>query len=339
MAVSAYDNILLSDAQKKQLEALSQAWTAANAAGDTAGMESAHTAAEAIRRQNGYQGGDAGDQYIPLEKETESGAYTPASLLGYQPQTGAVDRLYDAQQTATLQALESAYNQNRAAAEAALQALPDQYRAAMNETAANAARARQSYRETAATSGLGSGAGSQAALAQNLQLQGDLNTIRSQEQAATQDAYDRILGLETAYRDAVAQAQAESEQSRAEAMLAEYQKAAEAAVGVSQAQAQENYRGWESQFALSEAQREAQEAALERAEAAAQREAEAKKEAEEEARRAAEEAQEEARRAAETMAKYGDFSGYLALGYTAQQVAQMRRVWLAKNPKAAWAAY
>lgn len=37
-------------------------------------------------------------------------------------------------------------------------------------------------------------------------------------------------------------------------------------------------------------------------------------------------------KAAETLAKYGDFSGFLALGYTQEQVNQMQRVWGVQNP-------
>ena len=40
---------------------------------------------------------------------------------------------------------------------------------------------------------------------------------------------------------------------------------------------------------------------------------------------------------AETLAKFGDFSGYLALGYTNDQIEQMRAVWRAANPDIAWA--
>lgn len=37
---------------------------------------------------------------------------------------------------------------------------------------------------------------------------------------------------------------------------------------------------------------------------------------------------------AETLAKFGDFSGYAALGYTAEQIAQMRAQWLLEHPQA-----
>jgi murein L,D-transpeptidase YcbB/YkuD len=41
--------------------------------------------------------------------------------------------------------------------------------------------------------------------------------------------------------------------------------------------------------------------------------------------------------AAETLAAYGNFSGYLALGYTPEQVEHMRSVWAAANPELAGA--
>lgn len=55
-------------------------WAAANAAGDTAGMEAAHAAAEALRAQAGYSGGADGSQYIPLSTTpTTQAATTVAS--------------------------------------------------------------------------------------------------------------------------------------------------------------------------------------------------------------------------------------------------------------------
>ena len=38
---------------------------------------------------------------------------------------------------------------------------------------------------------------------------------------------------------------------------------------------------------------------------------------------------------ADTLAQFGDFSGYAALGYSADDIAQMRAVWAAKNPQLA----
>lgn len=38
---------------------------------------------------------------------------------------------------------------------------------------------------------------------------------------------------------------------------------------------------------------------------------------------------------AETLAAFGNFSGYLALGYSQDQVEQMRKAWAAMNPNLA----
>lgn len=46
-------------------------WAKAQAAGDTAGMEAAHAAAEAIRQGYGYSGGSDGSDYFGLQKEQE----------------------------------------------------------------------------------------------------------------------------------------------------------------------------------------------------------------------------------------------------------------------------
>lgn len=53
----------LSRELQAQIAALKQAYADAQAAGDTAGMQSAHAQAEAIRNQNGYTGGSDGSGY------------------------------------------------------------------------------------------------------------------------------------------------------------------------------------------------------------------------------------------------------------------------------------
>ena len=49
----------------QQIQAAKSAWEAANAAGDRAGMDAAHQAAESIRAAYGYSGGVDGSQYLP----------------------------------------------------------------------------------------------------------------------------------------------------------------------------------------------------------------------------------------------------------------------------------
>ena len=56
----------MSGIDRAALTAAQQSWQAAQAAGDRAGMDTAHRQAEAIRRQYQYSGGADGSQYLPM---------------------------------------------------------------------------------------------------------------------------------------------------------------------------------------------------------------------------------------------------------------------------------
>jgi 3D (Asp-Asp-Asp) domain-containing protein len=62
---SVYDTKNLSSSDLSEIEALQKQYQAAQAAGDTKGMEMAHSMAENIRNNYGYSGGTAGNEYIP----------------------------------------------------------------------------------------------------------------------------------------------------------------------------------------------------------------------------------------------------------------------------------
>lgn len=64
--LSAADNANLSADLQQQIANLKAAWAKANAAGDQAGMDAAHSAAEAIRNSQGYTGGANGAGYSVL---------------------------------------------------------------------------------------------------------------------------------------------------------------------------------------------------------------------------------------------------------------------------------
>ena len=64
--LSAADQTYLSAQQQKEIQALKQAWEAANAAGDQAAMAQANRQAEAIRATAGYSGGSDGSGYYKL---------------------------------------------------------------------------------------------------------------------------------------------------------------------------------------------------------------------------------------------------------------------------------
>ena len=59
------DNAWTSDEDWNAIQSYKQQYEQAKAAGDTAGMDAAHAAAEKLRAQYGYSGGAAGDAYLP----------------------------------------------------------------------------------------------------------------------------------------------------------------------------------------------------------------------------------------------------------------------------------
>lgn len=244
------------------------------------------------------------EKYTVSAPELED--YTAQELPTYKAQEEKVNQTYDAKQDSTLAALETAYNQNMMDANATLEKIPGTYRKQKNSAEAEYEKQRKAFAEYAANSGVSSGAGSQAQLAYSNQLQGDLNDIGVAQANATADAQLQISKLKQGYQDSVAEAVKQNDYERAAALLGEYQKQAQSIVDVAQAQADEYYRAWQSQLAnkqyLAEWERTADAEAYDRA-----------------------------LEQAETLAAYGDFSGYGALGYTADQIANMQALWAAAN--------
>ena len=126
------------------------------------------------------------------------------------------------------------------------------------------------------------------------------------------DAQFELTKLHTAYQDSIAEAVANNEYERAAALLEEYRAQAQSIVSVAQQQAQLDTDRWLNQayldneiagFNNDENYRNYQKL-LERA---------------------------------ETLAAFGDFSGYLSLGYSQDQVNQMKKTWQAMNPNISWA--
>ena len=120
MALSEADKKYLNADQQKQISALKDAWAAASAAGDQAGMESANKQAEAIRAQAGYSGGADGSGYALLQNQSnaavdnqQSGETDSVSLLS------GGDQKLSADLQAQIAALKQAYAQAQAAGDTA----------------------------------------------------------------------------------------------------------------------------------------------------------------------------------------------------------------------------
>lgn len=315
MAISVYDDQLLTQEQKKQLEAFTDAWNRANAAGDRAGMESAHAAAERVRAQAGYSGGADGSAYSDLgggqtARAGGYGGYTASELPSYRAQTQAVNELYDAARDARLAQLKSAFDTNSAQLEAQREEIPRIYQAQKNSVASEAELAGRGFNEYAAASGLNSGTGGQARLAMTNELQGDLAALGAQEAAAQRELENSIAQLKVRYQNDIASALADGEYRRAEALLEEYRREQESAVSTAGAKADLDYRAWQSQLELDKYNYGKQRDAL--SDSRRQEELEYER-----ARDGASDSLKEWQRQlelAELMAKYGDYSGLRALG-------------------------
>ncbi len=247
MAISAYDDAFLTEDEKRQIEKFQALYQDAYARGDHAGMDSAHAAAEAVRARSGYSGTVDGSGYAPLKGGADAGAvgsYTPPRLPSYEAQTDAVNEVYDAATRAQVEALKKAFDANIAALEGERAEIPGVYQSRRNEAAAEAEVAGRNFNEYAAASGLNSGTGGQAALARQNRLQADLSVLNSQEAAELRAADRELDGLRVRYQDEIAQAVADGAFKRAQALLEEYQKAAQSAVTTAQAQADLDMKVW-----------------------------------------------------------------------------------------------
>ena len=260
-------------------------------------MDETHTRAEELRKPYGYSGGNDGSQYLPLKQEEDT--LNKIGLPTYQPQVDYVNNLYEAQKDKALAALQSSYDKSRMELENAMKEIPGTYQAQANQIAAEALKQQQNFNESAAYTGMNVGNGSQAALAMGNQLQSNMSNLRTNEANALTKVQQQLSSLYVEYQNSIAEAIANNEYERAAALLQEYQKAAESLVSVAKDQANLNVdiAGFNK-----DTHQYNQEMTLQKA---------------------------------QDMAKYGDFSGYLKLGFSSDQVNNMRRGWLALNPNAA----
>lgn len=144
--------------------------------------------------------------------------------LGYyeaEDRSDYINELYDTARERSLEAIESAFERETAAFDYAAAQLPERYRAARNAAAADAALTRQSVNEQFAASGLNTGAAGQARLSLALAGQNALNALSAEQAAELGELELRRAEAEAGYRSAVAEAIAESELERAQALYDE----------------------------------------------------------------------------------------------------------------------
>lgn len=203
--------------------------------------KNAHTKQDPDSLLNGFQtgnpwadllGGASGNPSgtVTGGSVTGSGATSPGITVGLANLAGIgkgmsteqyLQAMYNANLQAQALALEQAYNKNLADLATAEEKAAAAYDAQKRQTDGQAARQASGWREVANAMGLNSGAFGQAALAQNNQLQSDLNTLGT-AQAQSQAELERqraLLGQE--YQNAILQAQAENNMDLAYALYQE----------------------------------------------------------------------------------------------------------------------
>lgn len=129
-----------------------------------------------------------------------------------------INKIYDSALAGKKQSLTQNYEQDTANLEAEQQKQQKQTDANLNRTYVEAAKAQKNYNEVQNAYGLTSGAMAQARLAQDNQLQQDLTTIRAAQQTVDADVERQRTLLSKEYAAAIAQAQADNDLQRAQAL-------------------------------------------------------------------------------------------------------------------------
>lgn len=145
----------------------------------------------------------------------------PDGYYTAQDRSDLVNQLYDAAIEAQKAALKAEYEKNVAAYDAQKAKLPQIYQSAKNQTASDAAIAQQTMNERFAASGLNTGAQGQAALALNTTLQGNLSALDADRAEKLADIEVQRTQSMLDYQNAIAQAIANNELERAQALYNE----------------------------------------------------------------------------------------------------------------------
>ena len=175
-------------------------------------------------------------------------AYKAATLRPATSQADYINAMYDANEQRRRAALETAHDANVATLDRQSATIAPQYQQAANAAAAQSAVAQAAFNERAAAAGMNTGAGSQAALAQNNALVSGVSAIRQAESEALADVEAKRADLAAQYQKAIAEAVANNEAERAQALYAEAIRVDESLVTTAANQATENFRAWQAKY-------------------------------------------------------------------------------------------
>lgn len=136
-----------------------------------------------------------------------------------------INQMYDNSLQSQKNQLEADYNENLSNLEQEKQKAQKQADESLARTYVEAAKAQKGYNEVQSAYGLTSGAMAQARLAQDNQLQADLTTIRAAQQTVDADVERQRTLLAQEYAAAIAQARADNDLQRAQALYEEAKEA------------------------------------------------------------------------------------------------------------------
>lgn len=219
--VKAGDEAILSAADKAAINSLTEQWNAATAAGNTALADSIHQQAEAIRSNYGYSGGADGSGIYAVQTPQQQVMQQQVDQFGASSLQKYLEEMYAAQAEAAEAQLKAAYEKNIGALDEAQKNIPQIYRNARNQTAAESAVAGANFNEYAAAQGLGSGSATQAQLARTNALQGGLTAIDQQQANALADIEAERTQLMQQYQTAITEAKAQNKAALADALYSE----------------------------------------------------------------------------------------------------------------------
>lgn len=175
-------------------------------------------------------------------------SYTAPTLPGATSQEAYINAMYDANRQAREDSLRNAYEQQVNVLNDQVNRLPGTYNAAADQVAAQAAIQQRNFNEQAAASGLNTGAGSQARLAQNNAYLGRISDVRRAQADAEANLNLQRAQLEAQYRNAIADAIAQNDLQRAQALYQEAVRVDESMVNTAINQANMNWQVWNALY-------------------------------------------------------------------------------------------
>ena len=168
------------------------------------------------------------DYYNNYGKNSTLGGYGSVSGSGVRSYEAYIQQMQEAALQLQLESLKEAYEQNISELEASAGEVDGTYTEQKRQTTGEAERQAANWRELANAYGLNSGAIGQAALAQNNQLQSNLNTLESAQAAAQAEIERQRTLLGQQYRLQINQALAENNMNKAEMLYEEAVRVEEA---------------------------------------------------------------------------------------------------------------